>query len=1357
MEQDCAGLPLLTRDNYRLWKLRITAILEDRQLEEVVFVTRLGTKAKTDDEKAHHEAKLRKAKMILTCSVDADHTDIVSSCKTAQEIWSRLETEYANKEPVDLDSLLEQYHECRLESGKSVSDYISKVESYVRKLANLHHEIADKSMMARIVSGLTEDYSDFKRSWNMTPVQFRSKELLVTNLKLEEENLKKVVSHAQAMYSKSGYKNNNRKFNKSKKKDFKDDKKKGVCHWCKKEGHWWLQCPDRPEGQKPKLNEKQKDTSKHSEEQSIARNMMATNHCGESDVWFADSGSSEHLTSRLDWFDDLKTLAVRKPIRFGNNEFLYAQGIGTIKAVSLINGKAIPIVMRQVYYVPGISNNLYSLGKADTAGIRWSNKNGKLELHDDKGLLAIGEKVDSIYRLSLQVPIRANIAKSCRTIDEWHQVFGHSNKSSIKQMVKDKSVEGMQIVEASAPEACGICPEGKGHASSHPSSTRERASGPLQRVHMDLVGKLPPSHQSSEYFLLIKDEYSSYMCVDFLSSKKHVFFKIKRFVDYMATQIEAKVQVIRSDNGTEFKNTAMSNFCLLEGIVQEFSSPYCPQQNGEAERANRTIIETARSMRCQANLDISFWEEAVRAAVYVRNRLPNSRTKGSTPYELFYGRKPSVSHLVRFGQPAHLLQNGPGILKFDAKTSKCLIVGYGDRINTYRCWDLSKKQIVISSDVYAATHHEQVDITTNEKQVPQLRVDMSSERAREDGEIPIDQISLSDSINESFKSLEASYPTEDEQACEPIDLPEVSSEQVANKNTSPPTFDDDALIQNSADQQSRHENIYRNFNLSQQPGNHSSYERPRRQNVKSAYMRANLALGNLKEPETFDEAMRSEQNNEWIASMKVELDAHTKNGTWAVVKKKPHVKEISSRWLYKIKLNPDGSIERFKSRIVARGYSQREGIDYKELFAPVVRMDSIRLLFALAAQLQLKFVQFDIATAFLYGELDEDLYLTPPKGLEVEQGYTCKLHKSLYGLRQAPRCWNSKLTQILEQHGLVRSKCDPCVYFANKSKYKLIICVYVDDGIIFAENSKQIEETISYLKSHLDVKLITSKCFVGVQIEQMNDGSIFLHQQSYINKIIDKFGMSEAVGCDSPVEVNHPLNRPEVLQLDTVDGIPYAELLGSIMYCSTSTRPDLSYAMSVFSRHTKAPKQAHWQGLKRVLRYLKKTNHLGLLYKRVTCPRLICYTDADWAGDQETRKSISGSISYLTNAPVTYFAQQQPVIAQSTTEAEYIAASESVKDLIWLHRFVIELGLKIEKGILMCDNQSAIKLIKNAEFHKRTKHIDIRFHFIRDNYMKDKFEVDYVPTDKQVADVFTKALTKDRFVSLRSMFVDCPP
>lgn len=1324
----------------------------------------------------------KEARAMLLLGLSFEIVKSVVHLKTAKEVWEKLKQLHEKKTAANLIQIQQDFYNAKKGPQESISTYASRIESIASRMKDFGEPVSDQSLNSKIVHGLPTEYKHFISSWLATSKGDQTYDNLLSRLQAEEAIIK--GSETEESVALNVRVDKGRKFDKKRK-----NKKDIQCYYCHKDGHFKKDCRLRKKQESGK--EGRRDGGSCDDRGSLRDSGSAlsatvlsagTSSSLDKESWFMDSGASRHMTMNRHWLRDYKEYQKDVPVRVGNKDLIYGKGTGKVDAISFIGKKQIKVTIHDVMYVPDISDNLFSAGQADERGLTHKGSKGKITFLDGNKVVATGQKVHgNLYRMNLKVPMRANIAKKERTLEEWHEIIGHTSFEKLKEMENKGSVDGFKIVSTSKGDGCGSCQLGKGHKASHGDSGRIRADEVLHRVHMDLVGPItPPSIRGSKYFMLLRDEYSTYTFVRFFSHKSHVLNSIRTFVNDVTTLTQKKVKIFRSDNGTEFKNQGMKVLCEFEGIQQEFSAPNTPQQNGEIERANRTILETARSM-CQASkLTLSVWAEAVNAAVYIRNRVPNKRTGEKTPYELFHGRKPDVSNLMKFGQEVHVLDSSRGISKFSAKTKEAYIVGFGERFNTYRCLMADSTEVLITADVVAAKHSvarkEQLErnrpwITFMiERSESEIESGEAPERETSRNTASMDNIDCDCRRNPSTIDLQnedddiARRNCTQEVLLPPLECASTQETQQLNSASRIPVRVATASAAESApevstvnDTQVRADRIAVDASTSRVK-QRSTVEwilkdrEPR--NTKSVYAKRPFsAKVACVEPKSFDEALEAGDAKNWREAISAELEAHKTNKTWEIVPRSRDVNEISAKWIFKVKHDSRGNVERYKARLVARGFTQVEGVDYNEIFAPVVRMDSVRLLISLSVQFDLKYRQFDIATAFLNGEIEEELYLIPPEGLKVAEGYTCRLRKSLYGLKQSPRCWNTKFAEMLKIFDMKQTTSDPCVYVATEPDL-IYLAIYVDDGLVFAKSQKIIDRLFGYLTKHFEVRIVDSSCFIGVEIRdcRSSDGSIYLNQRGYIKRTLERFNMLDCKAVSTPIETGHSLNKPEVLEGDILTGIPYAEAVGSLMYCALATRPDLAQSLSILSKYNSCPREQHWQGVKRVLRYLKGTLDFGLAYRKVNEPRIICYTDADWAGDHANRRSISGMVSFLSSGPISYKSQQQPVVALSTTESEYIAAAIAVKELIWLQRFISELKAPIPTGAtLKCDNQSAIKLIRNPEFHQRTKHIDIRYHFIKERYLDKCFEPEYVDTHSQKADIFTKPLSADKFQNLRDM------
>lgn len=450
-------------------------------------------------------------------------------------------------------------------------------------------------------------------------------------------------------------------------------------------------------------------------------------------------------------------------------------------------------------------------------------------------------------------------------------------------------------------------------------------------------------------------------------------------------------------------------------------------------------------------------------------------------------------------------------------------------------------------------------------------------------------------------------------------------------------------------------------------------------------------------------------------------------------------------------LEEAGGKKRFKARLVARGFSQRVGVDYFETFSPVIRHSSLRMLIALAAKMGLNIDQMDVKTAFLNGDLNEVIYMKQPEGFEVEgkEDYVCLLQKSLYGLKQAPRAWNAKLHAELTRLKFKRSENEPCVYMRSQEEKTIIIAVYVDDILIFWNNKDAMLKIKNELKSSFEMKdLNTAELMLGIHIVQ-DANEIKLHQENYVEKILKAYNMNDCKPVTTPAVPGQRLEKP-VHGRKPDDRIPYRALIGSLMYLAVCTRPDIAHVVSHLSQFNECYEEQHWTAAKRVLRYLKGTKNLGVRYtKEKKQEGIDAYADADYAGDSD-RHSYSGSVFLIQGGAVSWQSTKQRTIALSTAEAEYVSLSEAAREAIFLQRFLAEVSdgkaYKLDKAVtIYSDSQSAIAIAKNPVHHQRTKHVDVRYHFVREAIVNNHVILKYKETACMVADSLTKPLPRGKF------------
>lgn len=703
------------------------------------------------------------------------------------------------------------------------------------------------------------------------------------------------------------------------------------------------------------------------------------------------------------------------------------------------------------------------------------------------------------------------------------------------------------------------------------------------------------------------------------------------------------------------------------------------------------------------------WAEAVNTAIYLLNRTPTTQAPNSTPYCLWFGKKPSLGHVRTFGCEAYVFVPNQKRTKLEPKSKKLILVGYENNSENYRLFDLSTKKITVSRNVIFYENPKNSESMGQEQLIP---FTLEEEQRKQYGE-----------SKEERNAVEVDQRPPELEKEEDRDGQLVERPNTATGGESPRDLEKEEEIPEL---------------------------RPRRQiNTPKRFNEYELYELNFVEtdvPDTYEEAMKCGDWKEWQKAIDGELDALRKNNTWEVTSLPDGKKAINSKWVFKVKRHPNGCIQKYKARLCAKDCSQKPGVDYSDIFSPTTRFDSIRVLLASAAKNEYRIMQFDIKTAFLYGELAEEIFMNLPSGVEIKNNMVCKLKKSLYGLKQAPRCWNHKFNMFLTNFGFKSSEADSCVYKGIFNNKMVLLVIYVDDGLIFCVDMNIIKMILSEMEKFFEIVIEEKPSyFVGMEIQQKDDGSIFIHQGNYIREIIKRFRLDDATPNSVPSDPNTVLSSESDSSL--VGQVPYREAVGSLLFAATVTRPDIMHSVSVASRYLNNHGQSHWNAVKRIIKYLIGTKDIGIYYKNdVNSGELIGYSDSDFAADLNTRRSTTGYIFKFCNGPVTWNSQRQHSVSLSTTEAEYVAASHAAKESVWLKQLLSDIGEYFDTPIKLCiDNQSAIRLIRNPEFHKRTKHIDIRYHFVREKYKNGQIDLKNVPSEEQLADFLTKGLPRAKF------------
>lgn len=499
------------------------------------------------------------------------------------------------------------------------------------------------------------------------------------------------------------------------------------------------------------------------------------------------------------------------------------------------------------------------------------------------------------------------------------------------------------------------------------------------------------------------------------------------------------------------------------------------------------------------------------------------------------------------------------------------------------------------------------------------------------------------------------------------------------------------------------------------------------------------------DPKTFEEAMKSQDVAFWKEAINDEMDSIMGNNTYVLTDLPPGCKPLGCKWIFKRKMRVDGTVEKFKARLVIQGFKQKSGIDYFDTYAPVARISTIRLLIALASIHNLIIHQMDVKTAFLNGDLDEEVYMNQPQGFIMpgNENKVCKLIKSLYGLKQAPKQWHQKFDEVVLSNGYLLNQADKCVYSKfDESGKGVIICLYVDDMLIFGTDQNQVDLTKEFLSSKFSMKNMgEADVILGIRIKHESN-KISMSQSHYIEKVLKKFNYFDCTPVSTPMDTSEKL-MPNTGK--AVSQLEYSRVIGCLMYAMTCTRPDIAFAVGKLSRYTSNPSAHHWQAIQRVFKYLKKTMDYSLSYTGYPSV-LEGYTDASWISNTEDNSSTSGWVFLLGGGAISWASKKQTCITSSTMESEFVALAAAGKEAEWLKNLLLEIPLwskPIAPISIRCDSAATLAKAYSQMYNGKSRHLGVRHSMIRELIMNGVVSIVFVKSQQNLADHLTKGLARD--------------
>ena len=981
-------------------------------------------------------------------------------------------------------------------------------------------------------------------------------------------------------------------------------------------------------------------------------------------------------------------------------------------------------------------------------------------------ILAYGPKINNLFAYTMIAqPKHTDEHSYYSKLSEstlWHHRLAHTNYQTIERMSRLNSVKGIpKDLEAEPSHQCSNCPFGK---QSRAPFKKTEASPPEigDIIVSDVCGPFETSIGGYRYFITWIDFKSRYVSIEFIKNKEcsTVTDSFKRYIAWITRQKNANVKKIRTDNGGEYMGSEFQHICGELGIIHETTAPYTPEYNGLAERYNRTLQEGALTLQHDSQLSGKFWVSAIHTVNFVRNRVLHSRL-GMSPYESFWGVQPRVDWLRTYGSKCWVLIPKAIRKKGEYRSIEGIFVGYFDNSRAYKVWIPRTHTIMKTRDAIFDESNQiervTIDTTDEDDDVPELWRDNTFKVHYKISTPPASGIEWTEEEQLPFAPSTVLSEAEEKQ------------EKQQDHEKKQDEHEHQVGTEGKADEEPRPgyepipETAPKEFSTGTwlDPEN-MGYGRGKRHQALFAYMKcfanttAELEMVESAfmtlaedEPSSFKEAMNSPDHDKWMKACKDEYDLIMGYRTWDLVPVPNDVNVVGNRWTFRVKRDNLGNVNRYKARMVAQGFSQIQGIDFNETYSPTIRLTSIRLILALACFMNLELRQIDVKGAYLNGIIEEDVYMRQPEGFIVQgkEDMVCKLNKGVYGLKQSGRVWHQTLKRELEKIGFKPGDADPSVFFRYGENNSIEIAGwYVDDGLLAANSTEAMDRMVHDIKGSFDIQdLGVPERLLGIRIIRNRElGTIHISQPSFIDTIAKRFNISPGKRITSPM-LNTIDLRISTTEDETIN-IPYASLIGSINYCSIFTRPDISYATNKCAQFTSKPTSEHWEAAKRIVRYLVHTKNYGIKYKSKGlglegfAHNLAGFTDADFAGDVNDRKSTSGWLFTYNNAPISWNSKKQHIVTRSTMEAELVAGSFASAEGIWLLKLGKDFHLDFRPIPIFTDNKSFILFSKNDINNNRTKHIDTHYHYTRNQITEGNIELFFIPTSENPADILTKAL-----------------
>lgn len=949
----------LDDNNYDAWKIHMKNVLVHCDLWKYTNGTIVKAENASAADIAAWNTKDEKSLATIILSCKSSQLIHIKNCVTSLEAWQRLKELYQPTGPSRKVSLFKQLIRIKFAHGQTMSGYLNSFCDIIDKLKEVEIKIPEEVLSIILLCSLPDSYESFTIA-----IETRDEMPTMNNLKIKLLDEERRRGDANSVIVNNS--NDEVLFIKSKsngsRKNWKNKKSGVKCFSCGKRGHISTNCTEQ----------KNKTLLSSSVMYSSVDSPLKKYE------WCLDSGATSHMCCDKSLFCEI-SLDNNHSIQLAADKTISASGIGTV----LLNGVC-DFKLLKVLYVPELRGNFLSVSKATVFKHSVQFHGDFATITDPNGkTIAKAIKRNDLFIIDVKKIETVSFCASNNLKDNecfrWHQRFGHLNLQSLKQLQSQGMVNGLKLENIPDSLQCAVCMKGKITVMPFPKHSSTISKELLSLVHTDICGPMrTQSMGGAKYFITFIDDRSRRIFVYLLKSRDEVFDVFVKFKTMVECETSQKIKSIRCDNGKEYLSNQFNKYLQEHGIQRQLTVEYTPQQNGVAERANRTLVEMARCMLIESGLPESLWGEAVNTAAYLRCRSPTKILKNATPFEVWSGSPPNVNYLKVFGSKAVALIKQPGRSKFSPKGKEYFMVGYSEESKAYRLYDKNTRRVIKSRDVQFLEPNANacLDNFNNSDFVSVEPLEVSNFSTNDgvttdhgEGEEKI----IAVDINDVAKSKAGSNPIGDDLVC--------SDEEFFDTNEVLPEL------------------------LKIGPGRPRKILSGLRGRPTKQYNVLNSLTDVQNDPVSVQEALTSDDSALWLESMKKEYDSLIANKTWDLVKLPAGRRAIGCRWVFHKKRNENGMVDRYKSRLVAKGCSQAFGIDYNETFSPVVRYSTIRLILALAVEHKLLVHQMDVTAAYLNGELSEEIFMQQPEYFYNSQhsNMVCKLNKTIYGLKQSGR------------------------------------------------------------------------------------------------------------------------------------------------------------------------------------------------------------------------------------------------------------------------------------------------------------------------------------------------------------------